>query len=29
MQTANFTEEEIRKVAGENALRFLAQNLPG
>jgi len=29
MLKANFTEEEIRKVAGENALRFLAQNLPG
>lgn len=29
MLKAKFTEDEIRKVAGENALRFLAQNLPG
>ncbi len=29
MLKTNFTEEEIRKVAGENTLRFLAQNLPG
>lgn len=28
MLQANFTEEEIRKVAGENTLRFLAQHLP-
>lgn len=28
MLKAKFTEEEIRKVAGENTLRFLAQNLP-
>jgi microsomal dipeptidase-like Zn-dependent dipeptidase len=27
MLTANFTEEEIRKVAGENTLRFLATAL--
>jgi microsomal dipeptidase-like Zn-dependent dipeptidase len=29
MLKAKFTQEEIRKVAGENTLRFLAQNLPG
>jgi microsomal dipeptidase-like Zn-dependent dipeptidase len=28
MLKANFTEEEVRKVAGENALRFLAAALP-
>jgi membrane dipeptidase len=28
MLKAKFTEEEIRKVAGANTLRFLAQNLP-
>lgn len=28
MLKAKFTEEEIRKVVGENTLRFLAQNLP-
>ncbi len=28
MLKAKFTEEDIRKVAGENTLRFLAQNLP-
>jgi microsomal dipeptidase-like Zn-dependent dipeptidase len=28
MLKANFTEEEIRKVSGENALRFLATTLP-
>ena len=28
MLSAKFTEEEIRKVAGENTFRFLTQNLP-